>query len=111
VYKFADRVRESTATTGTGTITLSGTFPGFRAFSSAFTNADVIYYTLVSGNDWEVGIGTYSTNTLTRDTVTSSSSGGSKITLVGTSEVFCSFPAKAINDIIDETTAMAIALG
>jgi hypothetical protein len=72
-----DRVKENTTTTGTGVITLTGTFPGYQAFS-AIGNNNTTYYAIASqvANEWEVGIGTYtlSGTTLSRDTVLSSSS-------------------------------------
>jgi len=71
-----DRVKENTNTTGTGAVTLTGTFTGYQAFSS-IGNANTTYYTIASqvANEWEVGIGTYtlSTTSLSRDTVLSSS--------------------------------------
>jgi hypothetical protein len=91
----ADRVRESSSTSGTGTVTLGGASAGFRAFSSAFSDGTTVYYCLVNGNSWEVGEGVYSSNTLTRDTVRSSSSGGSKISLTGVTDVFVTHPANA----------------
>ena len=72
-----DRVKENTTTTGTGEITLAGTFTGYQAFS-VIGNANTTYYAIVSqvANEWEVGIGTYtlSGTKLSRDTVLSSSS-------------------------------------
>jgi hypothetical protein len=90
---FADRVQETTATTGTGTITLGGAVAGFQSFS-VIGNGNTTYYTIVNGNNWEVGVGTYSSAgpTLARTTVLSSSSGG-LITLSGTSTVFVTPPA------------------
>jgi len=100
---FKDRVKETTATTGTGTVTLAGASAGFQSFS-VIGDANTTYYTLVSGSEWEVGIGTYTSSgtTLSRDTVLESSDNGSKITLAGTSDVFCTYPAeKAV--VQDET--------
>ena len=94
----ADRVKDTTTTTGTGTVTLSGTAPsGFQNFS-VIGNGNTTYYTLVSGSAWEVGIGTYSSTgpTLSRDTVLSSSAAGSKITLSGTSDVFVTLPSERV---------------
>jgi hypothetical protein len=89
-----DRVKETTTSSGTGTITLGGASSGFQSFSGAgYSNGDTAYYTIVSGSDWEVGVGTYSAGTLARTTVLSSSNSGSKITLAGTSEVFATHPA------------------
>jgi hypothetical protein len=109
---FKDRVKETTATTGTGTVTLAGASAGFQSFS-VIGDANTTYYTLVSGSDWEVGIGTYTSSgtTLSRDTVLESSNAGSKIVLAGTSDVFCTYPAeKAV--VQDETnTGVAPQMG
>ena len=90
-----DRIKETTTTTGTGTVTLSGASAGFQSFS-AVGDTNTTYYAIVSGNDWEVGLGTYTASgtTLSRDTILESSNGGSAITLAGTSTVFCTYPAE-----------------
>lgn len=79
-----DRVHETTATTGTGALTLAGAVDAsFRTFASVCSTSDTFYYTLVeAGVAWETGLGTYSgTNTLTRTSVKASSNGGSAINL------------------------------
>ena len=89
----ADRVQETTTTTGSGTLTLDGAVTGFQAFS-ALGNGNTTYYTIQGTTEWEVGIGTYFANTLSRDTVLSSSNGGSKLLLTaGTKDVFVTLPA------------------
>ena len=90
-----DRVKVSTTTTGTGTITLGSADAGFQAFS-VIGDGNQTYYAIKSGNNFEVGIGTYthSGTTLSRDTVLESSNSGSKITLAGTSTVFTTYPAE-----------------
>lgn len=90
-----DRVKETTTTTGTGTVTLAGAETGFQSFS-VIGDGNTTYYTIESGNDWEVGIGTYTASgtTLSRDTILESSNAGSAITLSGTSTVFCTYPAE-----------------
>ena len=93
----ADRVRESTSSTGTGTITLSGAVAGYQPFS-VIGEGNTTYYALVNGSSWETGIGTYSSNTLTRDTVFASST-GSKISLSGASEVFLTYPATKFSEL------------
>jgi len=95
----ADRVKETTNTTGTGTLTLAGAVSGFQSFA-AVGNGNSTYYTITSGTDWEVGIGTYTASgtTLSRDTVLASSAGGTiKITVAAGANVFVTYPAgKAI---------------
>ena len=91
-----DRVLETSQTSGTGTIALSGTVNGFQTFSGAIGNTNTTYYAIIddADNQWEVGLGTVGAGTLTRDTVYSSSNGGSKVNF-GTSikNVFCDYPA------------------
>jgi hypothetical protein len=66
---------------------------GFQAFT-AVGNNNTTYYTIQGTTEWEVGIGTYLANTLSRDTVLSSSNGGSKLLLTaGTKDVFVTLPA------------------
>jgi hypothetical protein len=95
----SDRVRETTTTTGTGFVTLGGAYTGFQTFSAAIGNANNTYYTIanIATGEWEVGIGTYtlSSNTLSRDTVLSSSNAGSLVVFTaGTKDVFVTQPAE-----------------
>ena len=95
----ADRVRETTTTTGTGSVTLGGAYTGFQTFSAAIGNTNTTYYTIanVVSGEWEVGIGTYGSagNTLSRDTVLSSSNAGSLVSFgSGTKDVFVTQPAE-----------------
>jgi hypothetical protein len=96
----ADRVQETTTTSGTGSVTLAGAVSGFQTFA-VIGNGNTCYYTIVNGSAWEVGIGTYSTTgpTLARTTVLSNSNGNtSPITLSGGSNVFVTYPSeKSIN--------------
>ena len=94
----ADRVKETTTTTGTGTISLAGASSGFQTFVAAIGSGNTTYYAVTDANGtaWEVGIGTVndaSPDTLARTTVLSSST-GSKISLSsGTHVVFATYPA------------------
>jgi hypothetical protein len=93
----ADRVNETTTTAGTGTVTLAGAQTGYQSFA-AIGNANTTYYAIVhqTANEWEVGIGTYTSSgtTLARNTVLSSSNGGSLVNFsAGTKSVFCDYPA------------------
>jgi hypothetical protein len=95
---FADRVQETTATTGTGTLNLAGAVIQFQSFVAGVGSGKTVYYCILAGNgtDWEVGIGTVtsgSPNTLSRDIVLASSNSGSLVSLTGTSTVFGDAPA------------------
>ena len=90
----ADRVKETTITEGTGAITLSGaTFGGFQSFSDAIGEGNTTYYCIQNEANFEIGIGTYSSNTLSRDTIFQSSNSDNKISISGTAIVFCVVPA------------------
>jgi hypothetical protein len=93
----ADRVKETTTTTGTGTVTLLGASTGFQSFA-AVGNGNTTYYTIAAqtGTEWEVGIGTYTSvgTTLSRTTVLASSNAGSLVTFsAGTKDVFVTYPS------------------
>ena len=93
----ADRVKETTTTTGTGTVTLLGASTGFQSFA-VIGDANTTYYTIAgqTGSEWEVGIGTYTASgtTLARTTVLSSSNGGSAVNFsAGTKDVFVTYPS------------------
>jgi hypothetical protein len=99
----ADRVKDTTTTTGTGSVTLSGSPPaGFQSFGAAIGNGNTTYYTISGGSQFEVGIGTYNSAgpTLNRDTVLSSSNSGSLVNFsAGTKDVFVTYPAeKSVNE-------------
>lgn len=98
-FVLADRVQETTTTTGTGTVTLAGASTGFQSFA-AVGNGNTTFYTIAdsSGSNWEIGIGTYTSSgtTLSRDTVLSSSNSGGLVNFpVGTKNVFVTFPASS----------------
>jgi hypothetical protein len=94
-----DRVKETSTTTGTGTLDLAGAATGFVTFVAGIATGNTTYYAIYeTGTDkWEVGLGTVTDatpDTLSRDTVLSNSSGNtSKINFAGTLDVFCTLPA------------------
>jgi len=98
-FVLADRVKETTSTAGTGTITLLGASTGYQSFS-AIGNGNTTFYCIAGQgtSEWEVGIGTYTSSgtTLSRDTVLASSAGGTtKVTFsAGTKDVFVTYPAE-----------------
>ena len=94
----ADRVKETTTTTGTGAISLAGAATNFRTFSSVLSNADTTYYAIVDNANFafEVGLGTYASsgNTITRTTVLSSSNSNSAVDFgAGSKDVILTYPA------------------
>ena len=96
----ADRVKETTTTAGTGTVTLDGAATGFQSFA-VIGNANTTYYTIAgqTSNEWEVGIGTYTSSgtLLARTTVLSNSAGTQPSALsfsAGTKDVFVTYPAE-----------------
>jgi len=100
----ADRVKETTTTTGTGTINLAGASGGFQSFVSGVGTTNTTYYAITDANGaWEVGIGAVTDadpDTLSRDTIIANSNGDtSAITLSsGTHVVFGTYPAgKAVH--------------
>ena len=95
-----DRVVETTNVAGTGTATLLGAQDGYQAFS-VVGNGNTTYYTIADpvNFDWEVGIGTYTSsgNTLSRDTVLSSSNSGSLVSFgAGTKDIFLDLPSEKV---------------
>ena len=93
-----DRVQETTTTGGTGTLTLAGAVIGYRSFNSAFTIGDITYYTIDNGaGEWEIGVGTVGSGTLSRTTVLESSNANALVNFsAGTKRVFCSAPTKVL---------------
>jgi cytoskeletal protein CcmA (bactofilin family) len=94
----ADRVRETTTTTGTGTITLGGAVGNFETFTANLSDGDTTYYAIVDANnsDFEVGLGTFASSgtTLARTTVIASSNSNSAVNLSsGSKDVFITLPA------------------
>ena len=92
----ADRVRETTTTTGTGTYTLAGAVTGFETFGS-IGNTNTTYYCCTDGTNFEVGVGTYtsSVTTLARTTILQSSNSDSAVNWsAGTRQIFCTLPAE-----------------
>jgi hypothetical protein len=92
-----DRVKETTTTAGTGTVTLAGAASGFQSFA-AVGNGNQTFYAIVDATtgDWEVGVGTYTASgtTLSRTTVVSSSNAGSLVPFgSGSKDVFVTYPS------------------
>lgn len=104
-----DRVKDTSTTTGTGTLTLANSAPtGFRTFGSVLSNGDTCFYAIVhqSANEWETGVGTYTSSgtTLARSQILASSNSGSAVNFSsGTKDVFIS-PLGSQNDWLPRIT-------
>ena len=109
-----DRVKETTTSTGTGTINLAGAETGFESFVTGIGNSNTTYYCIQAqgGSAFEIGVGTVtdaSPDTLSRTAIISSSNGDAAVDFgAGTKDVFCTLPAsKAV--IEDNSTNADIA--
>ena len=98
-----DRVKETTTTTGQGTISLGGAATGFETFVTGIGDTNTTYYIIAHESDgtWEIGIGTVadaSPDTLARTTVIDTSAGNTtKIDFAaGNKTVFCTLPASKV---------------
>lgn len=111
-FQIADRVKETTTTTGTGTLDLGGAVSQFQTFVAGIGNGNETYYSIEdpTGTDWEVGIGTVTDaapDTLSRDTVISSSNGGSLVNFgAGEKVVFSTQPASKTFILSSDNTAV-----
>lgn len=114
----ADRVCETSTTTGTGAFTLAAAVAGYRRFSAAMATNDTCYYTIeaidvngVPTGDYEVGLGTYSSaNTLTRTTPQFSSNANAAVSFAaGTKRVFIVVSATDLAAIIARIAALETA--
>lgn len=104
--RFADRILETTTTTGTGAIALAAAVTGYRRFADApgMTTGDTCYYSIFAvdsnGNpsgDWETGLGTYSSaNTLTRTTPQASTNGGAAVNFAAGTKYVMLTPTAAV---------------
>jgi hypothetical protein len=118
---YADRVQETTTTTGTGNVTLAGVSDAsYQSFNTAFgngtsTTAKRFRYVIVDATNfaWEAGIGYLSASTtLVRETVTSSSNSGALVSFAaGTKTVFNDFTAAVANNVTRQGVAQAMISG
>ena len=108
VAPYVDRTKETTTTTGTGTVTLLGAATGYTAFSTYIQTGQATYYCITdntasnpSGTDWEVGWGVYTSAgpTLSRLIVLASSNADALVNFpAGTKDVYVVQPAQTIAD-------------
>ena len=94
--QIADRVKETTTTTSTGTYALAGAVDGFQSFA-AVGDGNTTYYACTDGTDYEVGLGSYTASgtTLSRITILESSNSDAAVNWgAGTKEIFVTVPAE-----------------
>jgi hypothetical protein len=106
-----DRVKETTTTTGTGTVTLGGAVSGFDTFLAGIGNSNTTYYCIQLAAEFEVGLGTLAgdSSTLARTTVISSSNSDSAVNFsAGAKNVFCTLPASKAT-VLDASGNLALA--
>jgi hypothetical protein len=98
-----NRAKVSTATTGTGTITLGTAESGYQSFADAgVADADVVRYVIEDGTDWEIGTGTYTaTGTTLSRTVSESSNADAALNLSGSAVVYVSATAADLAPVLE----------
>jgi hypothetical protein len=106
---YADRVKETTATTGTGTYTLAGAVTGYQAFS-VLGNGAACLYAVTDGTNWEVGIGTYTLagTTLARTSILASSNANAAVSWsAGTKTIWLDVPSSLVSFMDAQTKVSA----
>ena len=102
---FGDRVKETSTSVGLSSFTLDGAAVGFQSFAAGIGNGNQCFYTIdnvETDGTWEVGIGTVSGASLSRDSVLSSSNAGSPVNFAaGTKQVFATEAAQHFNNTLD----------
>lgn len=98
--KFFNRAKMTTATTGSGSITLGAASAGFQTFAAAgVANGDIVRYTIEDGTAWEIGTGTYTSSGTVLSRTLNSSSTGSLLSLSGSAVVYVTAAAADITQI------------
>jgi len=98
-----NRAKMTTATTGTGTITLGSASAGYQSFADAgVADTDVVRYVIEDGTDWEIGTGTYTaTGTTLSRTVSESSNADAALNLTGSAVVYVAATAADLAPVLE----------
>jgi len=112
---YADMVKESSTTTGTGTFSLGGAVTGYQTFVDGIGDGNTCTYQIKNATDWEVGLGTVTDDnpdTLSRDTVYASSNSGSKVNWpIGSKTVTCVLTAHNIDSFSSAGSPITLDIG
>lgn len=105
-----NRAKMSTATTGTGTVTLGSSIAGFQTFAaSGVSDADVVRYTIDDGTAFEIGTGTYTSSGTTLSRTLVESSTGSLLNLSGSATIFVTAAAEDLQSATANTASTLVA--
>ena len=108
MVKLVNRAKMSTATTGTGVLTLGTADVGYQSFADAgVVDSDIVRYVIEDGDSWEIGTGTYSAGTMTR-TVSESSNADAALNLTGSAVVYVSAVAADLTTTVDGGAAATV---
>jgi len=112
-FRHGARVKQTSTTTGPGTITLIAPTSEFQSYNTVYGAGPVkVFYAIGGSSYFEVGIGTFDNTgpSLSRDTVIASSAGGSAVSLpAATHDVFVWEPALFPVDVRTGSPALVLA--
>jgi hypothetical protein len=105
-----NRAKMTTATAGTGTITLGSAVAAFQTFAdSGVSDADVVRYTIEDGTAFEIGTGTYTSSGTTLSRTLIESSTGSLLNLSGNAIVYVTAAAQDLQSDNANTASTLVA--